>query len=102
MRRKQALEKLPKVSGGGQVYLTQDLNKVLIGAEDEAKAMGDEYVSVEHLFLCLLKEPNRAVKELFRTYGINRNRFLQALVHGPRKPESGTSDNPEATYDTLK
>ena len=64
-----ALKKLPKVSGGGQVYLTQDLNKVLIDAEDEAKAMGDEYVSVEHLFLCLLKEPNRAIKELFRTYG---------------------------------
>ena len=62
-----ALKKLPKVSGGGQVYLTQDLNKVLIDAEDEAKAMGDEYVSVEHLFLCMLKQPNKAMKELFRT-----------------------------------
>ena len=95
-----ALKKLPKVSGGGQVYLTQDLNKVLIGAEDEAKAMGDEYVSVEHLFLCLLKEPNRAIKELFRTYGIDRNKFLQALstVRGNQRV---TSDNPEATYDTL-
>ena len=95
-----ALKKLPKVSGGGQVYLTQDLNKVLIDAEDEAKAMGDEYVSVEHLFLCLLKEPNRAIKELFQTYGIDRNKFLQALstVRGNQRV---TSDNPEATYDTL-
>lgn len=95
-----ALKKLPKVSGGGQVYLTQDLNKVLIDAEDEAKAMGDEYVSVEHLFLCLLKEPNRAIKELLRTYGIDRNKFLQALstVRGNQRV---TSDNPEATYDTL-
>ena len=95
-----ALKKLPKVSGGGQVYLTQDLNKVLIDAEDEAKAMGDEYVSVEHLFLCLLKEPNRAIKDLFRTYGIDRNKFLQALstVRGNQRV---TSDNPEATYDTL-
>ena len=95
-----ALKKLPKVSGGGQVYLTQNLNKVLIDAEDEAKAMGDEYVSVEHLFLCLLKEPNRAIKELFRSYGIDRNKFLQALstVRGNQRV---TSDNPEATYDTL-
>ena len=95
-----ALKKLPKVSGGGQVYLTQDLNKVLIDAEDEAKAMGDEYVSVEHLFLCLLKQPNKAMKELFRTYGIDRNKFLQALstVLGNQRV---TSDNPEATYDTL-
>ena len=95
-----ALKKLPKVSGGGQVYLTQDLNKVLIDAEDEAKAMGAEYVSVEHLFLCLLKQPNKAMKELFRTYGIDRNKFLQALstVRGNQRV---TSDNPEATYDTL-
>ena len=95
-----ALKKLPKVFGGGQVYLTQDLNKVLIDAEDEAKAMGDEYVSVEHLFLCLLKQPNKAMKELFRTYGIDRNKFLQALstVRGNQRV---TSDNPEATYDTL-
>ncbi len=95
-----ALKKLPKVSGGGQVYLTQDLNKVLIDAEDEAKAMGDEYVSVEHLFLCLLKQPNKAMKELFRTYGIDRNKFLQALstVRGNQRV---VSDNPEATYDTL-
>ena len=95
-----ALKKLPKVSGGGQVYLTQDLNKVLIDAEDEAKAMGDEYVSVEHLFLCLLKQPNKAMKELFRTYGIDRNKFLQALS-AVRGNQRVTSDNPEATYDTL-
>ncbi|MCI8454051.1 MAG: ATP-dependent chaperone ClpB [Lachnospiraceae bacterium] len=97
---KRALEKLPKVSGGGQVYLTKELNRVLISAEDEAKAMGDEYVSVEHLFLCLLKEPNRALKDLFRLYGIDRNPFLQALstVRGNQRV---VSDNPEATYDTL-
>ena len=91
---------LPKLSGGGQVYLTQELNKVLIDAADEAKAMGDEYVSVEHLFLCLLKQPNKTMKELFRTYGIDRNKFLQALstVRGNQRV---TSDNPEATYDTL-
>ena len=96
----QAVNRLPKVSGGGQVYLTNDLNKVLINAEDEAKAMGDEYVSVEHLFLCLLKEPNKAMKELFRVYGIDRNKFLQALstVRGNQRV---VSDNPEATYDTL-
>ena len=94
------MNKLPKVSGGGQVYLTNDLNKVLISAEDEAKAMGDEYVSVEHLFLCLLREPNRALKELFRLYAIDRNSFLQALstVRGNQRV---VSDNPEATYDTL-
>lgn len=96
----QALEKLPKVAGGGQVYISNDLNKVLINGEDEAKAMGDEYVSVEHLFLSLLKQPNRAVKELFRLYGINRDKFLQALstVRGNQRV---VSDNPEATYDTL-
>ena len=96
----QGVEKLPTVSGGGQVYLSYDLNKVLISAEDEAKAMGDEYVSVEHLFLCLLKQPNRAVKELFRAYGIDRDKFLQALstVRGNQRV---VSDNPEATYDTL-
>ena len=96
----QRINKLPKVSGGGQVYLTNELNKVLINAEDEAKAMGDEYVSVEHLFLCLLKEPNRSVKELFKLYGIDRDHFLQALstVRGNQRV---VSDNPEVTYDTL-
>ena len=92
-------EKLPKVSGG-QVYFSQDANKVLVNAEDEAKAMGDEYVSVEHLFLSMLKQPNRAVKELFRLYNITREGFLQALstVRGNQRV---VSDNPEATYDTL-
>ena len=89
-----------KVSGG-QIYVGQDLNKVLIHAEDEAKQMGDEYVSVEHLFLCLLKYPNKAMKEIFKEYGITRERFLQALstVRGNQRV---TSDNPEATYDTLE
>ena len=96
----QALEKLPKVSGGGQLYISNDLNKVLINAEDEAKAMEDEYVSVEHLFLSLLKQPNSAMKNLFQMYGITRERFLQALstVRGNQRV---VSDNPEATYDTL-
>ncbi|MFR1684470.1 MAG: ATP-dependent chaperone ClpB, partial [Roseburia sp.] len=76
------------------------LNNVLISAEDEAKQMGDEYVSVEHLFLSLLKYPNPALKEIFKEYGITRDRFLQALstVRGNQRV---TSDNPEATYDTL-
>ena len=89
-----------KVSGG-QVYVGQDLNKVLIHAEDEAKQMGDEYVSVEHLFLALIKYPNKALKEIFKEYGITRERFLQALstVRGNQRV---TSDNPEATYDTLE
>ena len=89
-----------KVSGG-QVYIGQDLNKVLISAEDEAKRMGDEYVSVEHLFLTLLKYPNKAMKELFKEFGITKERFLQALstVRGNQRV---TSDNPEATYDTLE
>ena len=95
----QAIGKLPKVSGG-QVYFSNDANKVLVNAEDEAKAMGDEYVSVEHLFLALLKQPNKAVKELFRLYGITKESFLQALstVRGNQRV---VSDNPEATYDTL-
>ena len=93
------LEKRVKVSGG-QVYVGQALNKVLISAEDEAKQMGDEYVSVEHLFLALLKYPNPAMKEIFKEYGITRDRFLQALstVRGNQRV---TSDNPESTYDTL-
>ncbi len=90
----------PKVSGG-QLHIGQDLNKVLINAEDEAKQMGDEYVSVEHLFLTLLKYPNRAMKDLAKEYGLTRERFLQALstVRGNQRV---TSDNPEATYDTLE
>ena len=95
----QAIGKLPKVSGG-LVYFSNDANKVLVNAEDEAKAMGDEYVSVEHLFLAMLKQPNKAVKELFRLYGITKESFLQALstVRGNQRV---VSDNPEATYDTL-
>ena len=94
------LNKRPKVSGG-QVYISNDLNKVLIYAENEAKQMGDEYVSVEHLFLSMLKYPNREVKGLFSDFRINRERFLQALatVRGNQKV---VSDNPEATYDTLE
>ena len=97
---KKALEKLPKVSGGGQLYVSNDLNKVLINAEDEAKAMGDEYVSLEHLFMAMMKQPDHAMKELFRLYNITRERFLQALstVRGNQRV---VSDNPEATYDTL-
>ena len=94
------IQKLPKVSGGGQEYVSADLNRALNGAEDEAKAMGDDYVSVEHLFLSMFAHPNRAIKELFRVYGISREKFLQALstVRGNQRV---TSDNPEATYDTL-
>ena len=94
-----ALEKRTKVSGG-QVYIGQYLNKVLVQAEDEAKAMGDEYVSVEHLFLSMVKNPNPEIKKLFQEFGITRERFLQALstVRGNQRV---TTDNPEATYDTL-
>ncbi len=93
------IQKRTKVQGG-QVYIGQDLNKVLIHAEDEAKALTDEYVSVEHLFLAMIHQPNRAIKEFFREFGITRERFLQVLstVRGNQRV---TSDNPEATYDTL-
>ncbi len=95
----QAVAKRTKVQGG-QIFVGQDLNKVLICAEDEVKAMGDEYVSVEHLFLALLQYPNSAVKQILKEFGITRERFLQALstVRGNQRV---TSDNPEATYDTL-
>ena len=89
-----------KVSGG-QIFIGKDLNNVLIHAEDEAKQMGDEYVSVEHLFLSLLKYPNKAMKELIKEYGITRDRFLNALAT-VRGNQRVTSDNPEATYDTLE
>ena len=94
------LAKRVKVSGG-QVFIGQMLNKVLITAEDEAKQMGDEYVSVEHLFLSMIRYPNPAIKEMFREYGITRDRFLQVLstVRGNQRV---TSDNPEETYDTLE
>ena len=96
----QAVEKKPKVSGG-QTYISKSLNQVLVSAEDEAKAMGDEYVSVEHLFISLMKYPNTEIKKLFQAYGITRERFLQALstVRGNQKV---VSDNPEATYETLE
>ena len=95
-----ALNDRVKVSGG-QPYIGQYLNKALINAEDEAKAMGDEYVSVEHLFLAMLKNPSPSMKKLFHEYGITRERFLQALstVRGNQRV---TTDNPEATYDTLE
>lgn len=96
----QAINKRVKVSGG-QVYIGEKLNKALVSAEDEAKAMGDEYVSVEHLFLSMLKYPNKEIKALFDENGITRENFLQALstVRGNQRV---TSDNPEATYDTLE
>ena len=95
-----ALNDRVKVSGG-QPYIGQYLNKALINAEDEAKAMGDEYVSVEHLFLAMLKNPSPSMKKLFQEYGITRERFLQALstVRGNQRV---TTDNPKATYDTLE
>ena len=95
----EAIKKRVKVSGG-KLYMGQKLNQVLISAEDEAKQMGDEYVSVEHLFLSMLKYPNSEIKKIFQEYGITRERFLQALstVRGNQRV---TSDNPEATYDTL-
>ena len=99
-RVKQAVEKRVKVQGG-QVFMGKELNQALIHAEDEAKQMGDEYVSVEHLFLTMLKYPGREIKAIWQEYGIARERFLQALstVRGNQRV---TSDNPEATYDTLE
>ncbi len=96
-----SIERKPKVSGSSQIYISNDLNKALIYAEDEAKRMGDEYVSVEHLFLSLLKQPSRDAKELFKQFGINRENFLKALstVRGNQKV---TTDSPEDTYDTLE
>ncbi len=94
------IEKKPKVSGG-QTYISKSLNEVLVSGEDEAKAMGDEYVSVEHLFLAMLKHPNTEIKKLFQSFGIDRERFLNALstVRGNQRV---VSDNPEATYETLE
>ena len=98
-RVEEALRKRTKVKGG-QVYIGQDLNKALIHAEDEATQMGDEYISVEHIFLALITQPNREVKAIFKEFNITRERFLQVLstVRGNQRV---TSDNPEATYDTL-
>ena len=94
------LEARVKVSGG-QLHVGQYMNNALIHAEDEAKSMGDEYVSVEHLFLSMLKYPNAAIKDLMKEYGVRRERFLQALS-AVRGNQRVTSDNPEATYDTLE
>ena len=98
-RVEEAIRKRTKVQGGQQ-YVGQDLNKALIHAEDEAKQMGDEYVSVEHLFLSMIKYPNKEIKTIFREMGIKRDAFLQVLstVRGNQRV---TSDNPEDTYDTL-
>ncbi len=94
------LNKRPKVSGG-QPYISNDLNKILIYAENEAKQMGDSYISVEHLFLSMLKQPGKEVKTLFTEFRINRDDFLKALqtVRGNQRV---VTDNPEATYDTLE
>ncbi len=99
-RVEKAIAKRTKVQGG-KVYVGADLNKVLVNAEDEAKQLGDEYVSVEHLFLAMVKNPNREIAQIWKEYGITRERFLQALstVRGNQRV---TSDNPEATYDTLE
>ncbi len=99
-RAEQAVAKRTKVQGG-KVYVGEHLNKALVGAEDEAKQLGDEYVSVEHLFLAMLKSPNREIAQIWKEYGITRERFLKALstVRGNQRV---TSDNPEATYDTLE
>ena len=96
----QLLNQKNKVSGDVKLYISNDLNKVLVNAEDEAKRMGDSYVSVEHLMLALIVAPNRAIKQLFKTYGINRESFLSVLAT-VRGNQTVTSDNPEATYDTL-
>ena len=96
----QLLNQKNKVSGDVKLYISNDLNKVLVNAEDEAKRMGDSYVSVEHLMLALIAAPNRAIKQLFKTYGINRESFLSVLAT-VRGNQTVTSDNPEATYDTL-
>ena len=93
------VSKKPKVQGG-QRYISQSLNSALLAAEDEAKRMGDEYVSVEHLFLAMIAKPNKEVKEFFNEYGIKRERFLKVLAE-IRGNQRVTNDNPEATYDAL-
>ena len=98
-RVEELIEKRPKVQGG-QMYIGQNLNNVLIHAEDEAKQMGDEYVSVEHLFLGMLEAPNGAMKEMFKTFGITRDEFLKVL-NDVRGGARVTTDSPEDTYDAL-
>ncbi|MBP3238510.1 MAG: ATP-dependent chaperone ClpB [Lachnospiraceae bacterium] len=96
----QALDKLPRVTGNSRVGMSASLNRTLLMAEDEAKAMGDEYVSIEHIFLSLQKNAGAEVKAIFKEYGLSRERFLKALaeIRGNKRVET---DNPEATYDTL-
>ena len=96
----EALNKLPKVSGNANVYMSAELNKVLVNAVDEAKAMGDDYVSVEHIFLRLIKEATSGIKNFFDKYCINSGSFLKILSE-LRGNQRVVSDNPEATYDTL-
>lgn len=98
-RLQELLSKKPKVTGG-EVYISNDLNKVLIYAEDEAKKMGDAYVSVEHLFLSIIKQPSGEIKELLKEFRITRDGFLEALA-SVRGNQTITNDNPEDTYDTL-
>ncbi len=99
------VNKLPKVSGGGReadkVYVAQDVDRALNAAEETAKSMKDEYISVEHLFLGLLDTANSALKELFRTYNVTKEKVMQALA-SVRGNQRVTSDNPEETYDALK
>ena len=99
------VQKLPKVSGSGReadkVYVSQDVDRALRGAEQEAQAMKDEYISVEHIFLGLLAQPDSALKELFRTYHVDREKVMQALA-SVRGNQRVTSDNPEDTYNALK
>ncbi|MCR4640639.1 MAG: ATP-dependent chaperone ClpB [Lachnospiraceae bacterium] len=99
-RTEQAIRKRVKVQGG-ELHIGADLNKALISAEDEAKAMGDDYVSVEHLMLAMIRHPNRDIKAMFTEYGLTRERFLSALQQ-VRGNQRVTTDNPEATYDTLE
>ena len=95
------VKKLPRVSGGGQTYVASDLEKTLVAAERLAGNMTDEYVSVEHIFMAMVNEPNRALKEIFRQYGVTKEGFMKALAE-VRGNARLTSDSPEATYDALK
>ena len=99
-RAEKSVEKRVKVQGG-ETYVGADLNKALTMAEDEMKAMGDEYVAVEHLFLAMIRYPNKELKAIFTEYGITRERFLMAL-QSVRGNQRVTSDNPEACYDVLE
>ena len=94
------MEANPKVQGGSP-YVSQDLNNVLMGAEDEAKAMGDDYVSVEHLMLAMIRKPKAQIKKLFQSFGISRESFLQVLS-SVRGNQRVTTDSPEDTYDSLQ